>query len=241
MSARTECCDERKWWVRNDPCHDCPKLPSAPPADTSGRNGHHAFCSKGCGPRSECHICAAIDKQAAPAAPPADDLVTRLAEWRARYGLNSDADDLFDRLVAEITQLRAQVNDEEGAKLWRDVNEENRQLATRLIQAEAQIERLERDIARIGYTCTGNRCNDPERIMKEVCDAKMEDEREIERLEAALDELIACKNIKELAEAISPVEPGSRKEVLMDEYRRRQPLAWAAARAARAASRAASF
>lgn len=47
----------------------------------------------------------------------------------------------------------------------------------------------------------------------------------------ALAELVACKDLKERADAISPVEPGCEKELLMLEYQRRRPLAWAAARA----------
>jgi hypothetical protein len=57
----------------------------------------------------------------------------------------------------------------------------------------------------------------------------------IDPIRAALAELVACKDLKERADKISPVEPGCEKEVLMDEYRRRQPLAWKAARAALAA------
>jgi hypothetical protein len=68
-------------------------------------------------------------------------------------------------------------------------------------------------------------------------------ERECERLAAApprgldsareaLAELVACEDLRIRAGKISPVEPGCEKEVLMDEYRRRDRFAWEAARAA---------
>lgn len=27
----------------------------------TGKNGHHSFCSKGCGPIEECHICTSVE------------------------------------------------------------------------------------------------------------------------------------------------------------------------------------
>lgn len=51
-------------------------------------------------------------------------------------------------------------------------------------------------------------------------------------LREALAELVELKKMKERADAISPVAPGYEKEILLDEYRRRQPIAWERARAA---------
>jgi hypothetical protein len=53
-----------------------------------------------------------------------------------------------------------------------------------------------------------------------------------EAMRAALVELVACDDLRIRAGNISPVEPGCEKEVLMDEWRRRNRIAWAAARAA---------
>jgi len=55
------------------------------------------------------------------------------------------------------------------------------------------------------------------------------------QLREALAELVALQDLRDRAGKISPVEPGCEKEVLYEEYRRRQPIAWAIARAALAA------
>jgi hypothetical protein len=49
----------------------------------------------------------------------------------------------------------------------------------------------------------------------------------IARLEIALGELVACKDLKEQAEGVGG---GGHNNLAYEEYRRRQPLAWKAAR-----------
>ena len=52
----------------------------------------------------------------------------------------------------------------------------------------------------------------------------------IAALEAALRELVDCKDLNLRARSISPVEPGFEREILMDEWRVRDREAWSVAR-----------
>ena len=54
---------------------------------------------------------------------------------------------------------------------------------------------------------------------------------ELAQAMAALRELVACEDMMERYRAISPIEPGCEREFLREDYRKRNPLAWSAARA----------
>ena len=55
---------------------------------------------------------------------------------------------------------------------------------------------------------------------------------ERDALRAALVELVACRDLFDRYTSISPIEPGCEREVMREERKRREPVAWQAARAA---------